>query len=106
MPALLYLLLGYHYKGLDEAVKNQVDKLIHTSNLFYNVPALEAAEKLKKAAGMDRVFFTNSGTEAIEGAINWRKINVNKDHGHDHEIIAHETFFSWKKYGSFVGDWK
>ena len=46
--------LGYHYKGLDEAVKNQVDKLIHTSNLFYNVPALEAAEKLKKAAGMDR----------------------------------------------------
>ena len=61
--------LGYHYPGYDEAVKNQVDKLIHTSNLFYSVPVAEAAEKLKKASGMDRVFFTNSGTEAIEGAI-------------------------------------
>ena len=46
-----------------------MDKLIHTSNLYYNVPAIEAAEKLVKATGMDRVFFTNSGTEAIEGAI-------------------------------------
>ena len=61
--------LGYHNERFDSAVKAQVDKLIHTSNLYYNVPAIEAAEKLAKAAGMDRVFFTNSGTEAIEGAI-------------------------------------
>ncbi len=93
--------LGYHYKGLDEAVKNQVDKLIHTSNLFYNVPALEAAEKLKKAAGMDRVFFTNSGTEAIEGAIKLaRKYAWNKDHGHDHEIIAMKHSFHGRSMGA------
>ena len=61
--------LGYHYPGYDEALKAQIDKLSHTSNLFYNVPAMEAAEKLVKASGMSKVFFTNSGTEAIEGAL-------------------------------------
>ena len=52
------------------AVKEQVDKLVHTSNLFYNEPAAKAAKKITQLTGMDRVFFTNSGTEAIEGAIN------------------------------------
>ena len=58
--------LGYHYPGYDEALKAQIDKLMHTSNLYYNEPAAEAAEKLVKASGMSKVFFTNSGTEAIE----------------------------------------
>ena len=57
--------LGYHYPGYDEALKAQIDKLMHTSNLYYNEPAAEAAEKLVKASGMSKVFFTNSGTEAI-----------------------------------------
>ena len=57
--------LGHHYKDFDDAVKAQVDKLIHTSNYYYNVPAIDAANKLKKASGMDRVFFTNSGAEAV-----------------------------------------
>ena len=61
--------LGYHNRAYDDALKAQIDKLIHTSNYFYNVPAIEAAKKLKKASGMDRVFFTNSGAEAVEGAI-------------------------------------
>ena len=61
--------LGHHYPGLQEAVKEQVDKLWHTSNYFYNEPAIEASEKLLKVSQMERVFFTNSGTEAIEGAL-------------------------------------
>lgn len=61
--------LGYHYQDFDEALKAQVDKLLHVSNYFYNEPAMQAAGKLKKASGMDRVFFTNSGAEAIEGAL-------------------------------------
>ncbi|MBD5551931.1 MAG: aspartate aminotransferase family protein [Lachnospiraceae bacterium] len=61
--------LGYHYQDFDEALKEQIDKLLHISNYFYNEPAIKAAEKLKKASGMDRVFFTNSGAEAIEGAL-------------------------------------
>ena len=61
--------LGYHYQDFDEALKEQIDKLLHISNYFYNEPAIQAAAKLKKASGMDRVFFTNSGAEAIEGAL-------------------------------------
>lgn len=93
--------LGYHYPGYDEAVKNQVDKLIHTSNLFYSVPVAEAAEKLKKVSGMDRVFFTNSGTEAIEGAIkSARKYAWLKDGKHDHEIIAMKHSFHGRSMGA------
>ena len=53
----------------NDALKDQIDKLMHTSNLYYNLPIMEAAEKILKVSKMDRVFFTNSGTEAIEGAI-------------------------------------
>lgn len=93
--------LGYHYKDLDDAIKKQVDKLIHTSNLFYNVPAMEAAHKLKEVSGLDRVFFTNSGTEAIEGAIKTaRKYAWNKDQCHDHEIIAMKHSFHGRSMGA------
>ena len=61
--------LGYNNKEYNDALKAQIDKLIHTSNYFYNEPAVNAAKALTKASGMDRVFFTNSGTESIEGAI-------------------------------------
>ena len=61
--------LGYHYPGYDEALKNQIDKLTHISNLYYNEPIIEAGAKLVNASRMDKAFFTNSGTEAIEGAL-------------------------------------
>ncbi|MCM1243940.1 MAG: aminotransferase class III-fold pyridoxal phosphate-dependent enzyme, partial [Roseburia sp.] len=61
--------LGYQNKEYNDALKEQIDKVIHTSNYYYNVPAIEAAKKLKEISGMDRVFFTNSGAEAVEGAI-------------------------------------
>ena len=61
--------LGYHYGDFDDTLKGQIDKLLHTSNYYYNRPAMEAAGKLKRISGMDRVFFTNSGAEAVEGEI-------------------------------------
>ena len=61
--------LGYHYPGYDDALKSQIDKLTHISNLYYNEPMSEAGEKLIKASGLSKAFFTNSGTEAIEGAL-------------------------------------
>ena len=61
--------LGYNNKEYNDALKSQIDKLLHTSNYYYNVPAIEAAKKIKAVSGMDRVFFTNSGAEAIEGAL-------------------------------------
>lgn len=93
--------LGYHYPGYDEALKNQIDKLIHTSNLYYNIPMGEAAKKLTACSGMDKVFFTNSGTEAIEGAIKAaRKYAYLKDGCTDHEIIAMNHSFHGRSIGA------
>lgn len=93
--------LGYHYPGFDEALKEQIDKIMHTSNLYYNVPLGEAAEKLVKASGMSKVFFTNSGTEAIEGAIKAaRKYAYLKDGQNNHEIIAMNHSFHGRSVGA------
>ena len=93
--------LGYHYPGYDEALKSQIDKVMHTSNLYYNVPMGEAAEKLINASGMSKVFFTNSGAEAIEGAIKAaRKYAWLKDGQADHEIIAMNHSFHGRSVGA------
>lgn len=93
--------LGYHNQKYNDALKAQIDKVIHTSNYYYNVPAIEAAKKLKKVSSMDRVFFTNSGAEAVEGAIKAaRKYAYLKDGCTDHEIIAMEHSFHGRTYGA------
>ena len=93
--------LGYGVKEYNDAVKAQVDKLLHTSNYYYNVPAIEAAKGIKKISGMDRVFFTNSGAEAVEGAIKTaRKYGFLKDGRTDHEIIAMEHSFHGRTMGA------
>lgn len=93
--------LGYNNKAYNDALKAQIDKVIHTSNYYYNVPAIEAARKIKKISGMDRVFFTNSGTEAIEGAIKAaRKYAYLKDGTTDHEIIAMNHSFHGRTMGA------
>lgn len=93
--------LGYNNQRYNDALKAQIDKLIHTSNYYYNVPAIEAAKKLKEVSGMDRVFFTNSGAESIEGAIKTaRKYAYLKDGTTDHEIIAMEHSFHGRTMGA------
>lgn len=93
--------LGYNNKAYNDALKAQIDKLIHTSNYYYNIPAIEAAKKLKEVSGMDRVFFTNSGAEAVEGAIKAaRKYAYLKDGCTDHEIIAMEHSFHGRTMGA------
>ena len=93
--------LGYHYPGYDEALKEQVDKLLHVSNLYYNVPIAEAGEKLVKASGLEKVFFTNSGTEAIEGALKAAKKYAYVRDGHSgHEIIAMNHSFHGRTIGA------
>ena len=93
--------LGYKNEAYNQALKDQIDKVIHTSNYYYNVPAIEAAKKLTKVSGMDRVFFTNSGAEAVEGAIKAaRKYGFLKDGQTDHEIIAMEHSFHGRTMGA------
>lgn len=73
--------LGYADEEYTQTVKAQLDKLTHISNLFYNEPSITAGEKLLKVSGMDKVFFTNSGTEAVEGALKIAKrYHYNKLH--------------------------
>lgn len=93
--------LGYNNKEYNDALKAQIDKVIHTSNYYYNVPAVDVARKLKKVSGMDRVFFTNSGAEAVEGALKAaRKYAFLKDGKNDHEIIAMEHSFHGRTFGA------
>ncbi len=95
--------LGYNNKEYNDAVKAQVDKLVHTSNYFYNEPAVEAAKALTAASGMDRVFFTNSGTEAVEGAIKLAKKYAYLKAGKaDNEIIAMEHSFHGRSMGALA----
>lgn len=93
--------LGYSNEHHKEALKAQVDKLLHTSNLYYNAPVIEAADKVLKASKMDRIFFTNSGTEAIEGAIKAAKKYAFTRDGHaGHEIIAMNHSFHGRSVGA------
>lgn len=93
--------LGYSNEAHKTALKNQVDAMLHTSNLYYNPPIIKAAEAVVKASGMDRVFFTNSGTEAIEGAIKAAKKYAFTRDGHaGHEIIAMKHSFHGRSIGA------
>lgn len=94
---------GYGNKEYNDALKEQIDKIIHTSNLYYNVPAIEAAKKIVDATGLDRVFFTNSGTESIEGAIKLaRKYYYINKNANDSEIIAMENSFHGRSLGALA----
>ena len=93
--------LGYHNQEYNDALKAQIDKILHTSNYYYNVPAIEAAKALKRVSGMDRIFFTNSGAEALEGAVKTaRKYAYLKDGKADHEIIAMNHSFHGRTMGA------
>ena len=93
--------LGYHNEEYNQALKDQIDKIIHTSNLYYNIPAVEAAKKIVETSGMSKVFFTNSGTEAIEGALKVaRKYAYLKDPSRDYEFIAMNHSFHGRSQGA------
>lgn len=92
---------GYHDPQYTRMLHEQIEKLLHTSNLFYNVPAIEAAKLFNQAANMEQVFFTNSGTEAIEGAIKIaKKYFYDRSHTNCGEIIAMKKSFHGRSMGA------
>ena len=92
---------GYHNEEYNDALKAQIDKLLHTSNLYYSMPTATAAQALSRVSGMDRVFFTNSGAEAIEGALKAAKKYAYTRDGHGgHEIIAMNHSFHGRTIGA------
>ena len=85
--------LGYANADYNASLKTQIDKIIHTSNLFYNEQIAKASANLAKACGLSRVFFTNSGTEACEGAMKAaRKYAFNKGIKGAHFIAMKNSF--------------
>lgn len=93
--------LGYGNERYNQALKGQIDRLLHTSNLFYNEKAIGAAETIVKTTGLSKVFFTNSGTEAIEGALKLaRKYAYEKDPSKEYEVIAMKHGFHGRSQGA------
>ena len=92
--------LGYGNVELKNAVKEQIDNLLHSSNLYYNTTCGKAAEALRRVSGMDRIFFTNSGAEANEGALKAaRKYAWQKKSGR-FEFIAMKDSFHGRTMGA------
>ena len=92
--------LGYANEELNTALKAQIDKLCHTSNLYYNTVCGKAAEALKRITKMDRIFFTNSGGESVEGALKAaRKYAYKKGTGR-YEFIAMKESFHGRSFGA------
>ena len=101
MAGIAVYALGYHYPGYEEALKEQIDKVIHTSNLYYHEPLAKAASSLIASTGLSKAFFTNSGAEAVEGAIKAaKKYAYLKDGRNDHEVVAMEHSFHGRTVGA------
>ncbi|MCR4717268.1 MAG: aspartate aminotransferase family protein [Lachnospiraceae bacterium] len=93
--------LGYSNDELKNGIKDQVDKILHTSNLYFNEPAIKASKYIADATGLDKVFFTNSGAEAIEGALKLaRRYAYDKNPNSKGEIIAMNNSFHGRTMGS------
>jgi acetylornithine/N-succinyldiaminopimelate aminotransferase len=95
--------LGYSNEEYKNTLKEQIDKIMHTSNLYYNVPSVFAAEKVVKATGLKKCFFTNSGAEAIEGALKTAKRYAYDKNGADeYEVIAMQHSFHGRTMGALA----
>ncbi len=93
--------IGYGNETYKAALKDQIDRLTHISNLYYNDPLADAAEKLVKATGLSKAFFTNSGTEAVEGALKAAKKYMKlKGRENAQQIIAMEHSFHGRSVGA------
>lgn len=92
---------GYNYPEYIESMEKQLHRLMHISNYFNTVEAIEAAECVKKATQLDKVFFTNSGAEATEGALKLARKYYYLKHGKaDSEIISFDHSFHGRTTGS------
>ncbi len=93
--------LGYSDPEYTQAVTDQVRRMLHTSNLYYTPQVAAASEAVTRISGMDKVFFTNSGAEAIEGAIKTAKKYASRRDGHaGHEVVAMQQSFHGRTVGA------
>ncbi len=93
--------LGHCHPAVTEAVTEQFSKLVHVSNLFYNHPQSELAGLLVEKSGFDRVFFCNSGAEAVEGAVKAARRHRLKANASG-DIISMENCFHGRTLGAIA----
>jgi predicted acetylornithine/succinylornithine family transaminase len=94
---------GYGDKAIVTAVKKQAERLMHASNLFHTEPASALAERLVRIAFPSKVFFTNSGTEAWEGAMKFAR-RIGKEQGRT-EYVVFESSFHGRTMGALSTTW-
>lgn len=93
--------IGHSHPEFIAKVSEQLKKLVHASNLYYTIPQIELAEKLEKITGMDRFFFCNSGTEAVEASLKFaRKASGRK------KFVAFTNCFHGRTMGSLSVTYK
>ena len=101
--------LGYAHPELLAVLRDESETLLHVSNLLYHRYQAPLAEKLARLAGLDRVFFGNTGTEAIEGAIKLARAYARKHHPAEPfertEILAVENSFHGRTLGALSATW-
>src|SRR3984957_19173265 len=85
--------LGYAHPRLTKVIREQAGLILHTSNLYYHEYQGPLAERIAKASGLDRVFFSNSGTESMEGALQIGRSHGRKSHPEKFEFIWIENSF-------------
>ncbi len=102
--------LGYAHPAIERAIVNQSRALIHTSNLFYHEGQAELAMRLTERTGMDRAFFSNTGTEAWEGALKLARAHAGLLRSEGKQIgtkfLALEQSFHGRTYGSMSTTYK
>ncbi len=93
--------LGHSHPRIVKAIREQSAKLIHVSNLYYNEYQGRLAERLCQLSGMHRVFFSNSGTEAVEGALKLARLAGHKAGGDaKSQLVALEGSYHGRSYGA------
>ncbi len=92
--------LGYAHPRIVKVLRQQVGLLLHTSNLYYHEYQGRLAERLAKVSGLQRSFFCNSGTEAIEGALKMIRAHGNSAGSHKNEIVSLENSFHGRTLGA------
>lgn len=84
--------LGHCHPAVTEAIRKQAGELVHISNFFVSKPQVELSEMLVNLSGLDRVFFTNSGAESVEGAVKLAR-KYARSHNRGGEVIAMKNSF-------------
>src|ERR1700685_3402643 len=92
--------LGYSHPRITKLIREQAGLLIHTSNLYYHEYQGRLAERLAQVSGLQRTFFSNSGTEAMEGALKMVRAHGNKVHPEKFEIVSLLNSFHGRTFGA------